>query len=125
MRITLETTKDGGKYERGRDEPVYGAQNGPDCRHLPGPPVPAPELPINDGYDYGAARPAATLPVGVLPPAAAAALTPAMGYAATGEERALVKPLVGAVTGIPPVEVPDIAVLLWGPLLRGAVVNVP
>ncbi|MEV1289145.1 MCE family protein [Micromonospora sp. NPDC049679] len=125
MRITLEVTKDGGKYERGRDEPVYGAKNGPDCRHLPGPPVPAPELPINDGYDYGAARPAVKLPVGVVPAVPAGAPLPAMGYAATNEEKALVKPLVGAVTGIPPVEVPDIAVLLWGPLLRGAVVNVP
>jgi phospholipid/cholesterol/gamma-HCH transport system substrate-binding protein len=48
-----------------------------------------------------------------------------MGYAGTGEERDLVKPLLGAVTGTPPAEVPDIAVLLWGPLLRGAVVNAP
>jgi phospholipid/cholesterol/gamma-HCH transport system substrate-binding protein len=46
-----------------------------------------------------------------------------MGYAGTPEEQALVKPLVGAATGTLPAEVPDIAVLLWGPLLRGAVVN--
>jgi phospholipid/cholesterol/gamma-HCH transport system substrate-binding protein len=46
-----------------------------------------------------------------------------MGQAATSQERALVRPLVGAVTGVPPAEVPDIALLLWGPLLRGAVVN--
>ncbi|SDZ29192.1 phospholipid/cholesterol/gamma-HCH transport system substrate-binding protein [Micromonospora pattaloongensis] len=124
MRITLEVTRDGGRYEPGRDEPVYGAKNGPDCRHLPNPPAPAPEAPINDGYDYAGARPRTPLPVGT---AAAAPAPPvaAMGYAATMQERALVKPLVGAVTGTPPVDVPDIAVLLWGPLLRGAVVNVP
>jgi phospholipid/cholesterol/gamma-HCH transport system substrate-binding protein len=34
-----------------------------------------------------------------------------------------VKPIVGAATRVLPAEVPDIAVILWGPLLRGAVVN--
>jgi phospholipid/cholesterol/gamma-HCH transport system substrate-binding protein len=121
MRITLEITRDGGKYERGRDEPVYGADNGPHCRGLPSPQQPAPEVPINDGYDYAGPRPGPLqLPVGL--PATAA---PPMGSAGTAQEQALVKPLVGAAMGTPPVEVPDIAVLLWGPLLRGAVVNVP
>ncbi|SCG47668.1 phospholipid/cholesterol/gamma-HCH transport system substrate-binding protein [Micromonospora echinaurantiaca] len=121
MRITLEVTRDGGKYERGRDEPVYRADDGPQCHGLPRPASPAPEKPIDDGYDYSGPRPPVTLPVGL--PAPAAGASPAMGQAATGQERALVKPLLGAVTGTPPAEVPDIAVLLWGPLLRGAVVN--
>ncbi|MBY8874888.1 MCE family protein [Micromonospora sp. PLK6-60] len=128
MHITLEVTRDGGKYQRGRDEPVYGAHNGPHCRGLPDPHQPAPEVPVHDGYDYGGDRPRSPLPVGVPGPSAArpagpVAGSPAMGQAGTGEERALVKPLVGAVTGTPPAEVPDIAVLLWGPLLRGGVVN--
>ncbi|MFG3422634.1 MCE family protein [Micromonospora sp. NPDC049460] len=123
MHITLEVTRDGGKYERGRDEPVYGADGGPHCHGLPRPARPAPEVPVDDGYDYSGARNPVPLPVGVAAPPPAAAASPAMGRAATGEERALVKPLVGAVTGTPPAEVPDIAVLLWGPLLRGAVVN--
>ncbi|WP_328415633.1 MCE family protein [Micromonospora sp. NBC_00389] len=122
MHITLEVTRDGGKYEKGRDEPVYGAHGGPQCRGLPQPGQPAPDVPVNDGYDRGGARPRTPLPVG-LPATAPAGASPAMGRAATGEERALVKPLVGAVTGILPAEVPDIAVLLWGPLLRGGVVN--
>jgi len=46
-----------------------------------------------------------------------------MGSAGTSEEQNLLRPLIGAATGVPPVEVPDIAVILWGPLLRGAVVN--
>jgi phospholipid/cholesterol/gamma-HCH transport system substrate-binding protein len=127
MHIRLEVTKDGGKYERGRDEPVYGADNGPNCRGLPNPRPPAPQVPNNNGYDYGGTRAARPpMPVGVPGPAPAgqpAARPSGMGQAGTGEERALVKPLVGAVTGTPPAEVPDIAVLLWGPLLRGAVVN--
>ncbi|MET8310377.1 MCE family protein [Micromonospora sp. NPDC005173] len=122
MHITLEVTRDGGKYEKGRDEPVYGAHGGPQCRGLPQPGQPAPDVPVNDGYDRGGARPRTPLPVG-LPATAPAGASPAMGRAATGEERALVKPLIGAVTGILPAEVPDIAVLLWGPLLRGGVVN--
>ncbi|MGQ5264487.1 MCE family protein [Micromonospora sp. ZYX-F-536] len=122
MHITLEVTRDGGKYEKGRDEPVYGAHGGPQCRGLPRPGQPAPDVPVEDGYDRSGARPRTPLPVG-LPATAPAGASPDMGRAATGEERALVKPLVGAVTGILPAEVPDIAVLLWGPLLRGGVVN--
>ncbi|MER7891548.1 MCE family protein [Micromonospora sp. NPDC094482] len=133
MHITLEVTRDGGPYQPGRDEPVYGARNGPQCYGLPHPKVPAPEHPVNDGYDYSGARPRPLLPVGVpgkqpAVPAGAAVpagdgASPEMGQAGTGEERALVKPLVGALTGTLPAEVPDIAVLLWGPLLRGGVVN--
>jgi phospholipid/cholesterol/gamma-HCH transport system substrate-binding protein len=123
MHITLEVTRDNGKYLPGKDEPVYGAKDGPNCRGLPGPPVPAPEVPINDGYDRGVDHSSPKLPVGI--PPGAPVPNPAMGYAGTGEERDLVKPLIGAVTGTPPAEVPDIAVLLWGPLLRGAVVNAP
>ena len=127
MHITLEVTRNNGKYESGRDDPVYGAKNGPDCRDLPNPPPPAHEVPVNDGYDHDGKRSgAAKLPVGLPVPAPAAAPpTPAMGYAGTTEERDLIKPIVGAATGVLPVEVPDIAVLLWGPLLRGAVVNLP
>lgn len=129
--ITLEITKDGGKYERGRDEPVYGARNGPQCYGLPNPAVPAPEHPINDGYDYGGKRNPLKLPIGLPSTTQSAAGTrhpdepTDMGSAGTAEERELVKPIIGAVTGLLPVEVPDIAVLLWGPLLRGAVVNAP
>ncbi|MFC4110465.1 MCE family protein [Micromonospora zhanjiangensis] len=120
MHITLEVTRDNGKYQAGRDDPVYAAHDGPRCRGLPNPAVPAPETPIGDGYDYGGSRPGpAKLPVGL--PAGG----PTMGYAGTSEERDLVKPIIGAATGTLPVQVPDVAVLLWGPLLRGAVVNLP
>jgi phospholipid/cholesterol/gamma-HCH transport system substrate-binding protein len=125
MHITLEITKDNGKYIAGRDEPVYGAHNGPNCWGLPNPPTPAPEVAINDGYDHSGSRPATPkLPVGLTVPAASGSTAgPAMGYAGTGEERDLLRPLIGSASGVPPAEVPDIAVLLWGPLLRGAVVN--
>jgi phospholipid/cholesterol/gamma-HCH transport system substrate-binding protein len=109
MHITLEITKDRGKYVAGRDEPVYGAKNGPNCRGLPDPAVPAPEGRVNDGYGGGAA-PVAASPV-------------SMGFAGTAEERAVIKPLLAAANGVQVDQVPDVAVLLWGPLLRGAVVS--
>lgn len=93
MHITLEATKDGGKYEAGRDEPVYGAKNGPNCRGLPHPKVPAGTVPLNDGYDYGG-------------------------------ERNLLRPIIATATGTQPESVGDLSLLLWGPLLRGTVVNV-
>jgi len=93
MHITLEATKDGGKYQANRDEPVYGARNGPNCRGLPDPAVPAPSVPLNDGYDYGG-------------------------------ERNLLRPIIAAATATPPDKVGDLSLLLWGPLLRGTVVNI-
>jgi phospholipid/cholesterol/gamma-HCH transport system substrate-binding protein len=106
MHITLEITKDNGKYVAGRDDPVYGAHSGPSCRGLPDPRVPAPEVRVGDGYGGGGVS-----------------LNAPMGYAGTAEESAVVKPLVAAVTGARADQVPDVAVLLWGPLLRGTVVS--
>ncbi|HEX6872124.1 MAG TPA: MCE family protein [Micromonosporaceae bacterium] len=108
MHITLEITQDNGKYVAGRDDPVYAASTGPNCRGLPHPGVPAPEVRVADGYGGGASASAAVAP---------------MGSAGTAEERHLIKPLVAAATGVPVTEVPDLAVLLWGPLLRGTVVS--
>ncbi|MEO3748063.1 MCE family protein [Plantactinospora sp. B5E13] len=134
MHITLEVTRDNGAYQPGRDDPAYGARTGPHCRELPDPSPPAPEVQVADGYDHGGSRPGPVkLPVGIPPTSGADAPPgggpavgggPAMGYAGTTEEKDLLKPIIGAATGSLPVEVPDIAVLLWGPLLRGAVVNV-
>ncbi len=124
MHITLEVTRDGGKYVPGADNPVYGAHNGPDCRGLPSPPIPAPGVPVNDGYDYGASRTTPRTPVGGLArPSAYLLDDPTMGYAGTAEEKALVRPLLAAATDVPVTAVPDVAVLLWGPLMRGSVVD--
>ena len=105
MHVTLEITKDNGKYVAGRDDPYYGAHNGPNCHGLPNPAVPAPSVATNNGYDYGAS---ANAP---------------MGFAGTAEEASFIKPLVAAATGVPADQVPDVAVLLWGPMLRGTVVS--
>jgi phospholipid/cholesterol/gamma-HCH transport system substrate-binding protein len=110
MHITIEATRGNGGYVPGRDAPVYGAHNGPHCYNLPHPTVPAAEANVTDGYDRGA-------------PAAAALAPVSMGYAGTAEERALLRPIVAAATGVTPPGVSDLAAVLWGPLLRGTVVN--
>lgn len=126
MHVTLEITKDNGKYVSGRDEPVYGAHNGPNCRGLPNPGPPSPEFRVNDGYGGPA--------VGGLLDAQDSASGPLagptdriqgapMGFAGTAEEAGFIKPLVAASSGMRADQVPDVAVLLWGPLLRGAVVS--
>jgi phospholipid/cholesterol/gamma-HCH transport system substrate-binding protein len=117
MHITLETTLDNGKYTKG-DEPVYGAHNGPNCRGLPSPGVPAPQVRVSDGYSGGAATPSA---IGL---GAAATGAAGMGTAATAEEKAALKPILAAASGTAPEDVSDLAVLLWGPMMRGTVVNV-
>ena len=47
----------------------------------------------------------------------------AMGFAGTAEERSLLDPIVAGARARRSDQVPDVADLLWGPLLRGTVVN--
>jgi phospholipid/cholesterol/gamma-HCH transport system substrate-binding protein len=112
MHITLEITKDQGKYAAGRDEPAYAAHNGPSCQGLPSPNVPFPAVNVNDGYQ-GRGGSSAALNYDSM----------SMGDAGTAQESQVIDPIVAAATGTRVDQVPDIAVLLWGPLLRGTVVN--
>jgi phospholipid/cholesterol/gamma-HCH transport system substrate-binding protein len=47
-----------------------------------------------------------------------------MGIAGTADEKAALKPILAAASGTAPDGVSDLAVLLWGPMMRGTVVNV-
>ncbi|MGH3656556.1 MAG: MCE family protein, partial [Micromonosporaceae bacterium] len=134
LNITLEIAKDQGKYEKGADEPPQNAgewpngKYGPNCFGLPNPQTPFPPWePDGTGYDWGRDRgPASHLPVSGSQGRTVddALLTdPTMGYAGSEEEQAMIKPLVAAATDTPVTEVGDLSVLLWGPLMRGAVVN--
>ena len=72
--------------QRGRDEPVYGAHNGPNCR--------GPAPPGGPGAG-GTGQRRLRLRREPLPRAAAGAIAPvAMGYAGTAEERSLLNPIV-------------------------------
>jgi len=66
---------------------------------------------VADGYSGGPAAGPATLGA------------PTMGIAGTAQEKATIKPLLAAASGTAPQDVSDLAVLLWGPMMRGTVVN--
>ncbi|MDQ1049676.1 MCE family protein [Streptomyces sp. V4I2] len=104
MHITLEVVRQQGAYEPG-EEPRYGERSGPDCRDLPGPPVPAPGAHLDDGSKAGSSAG---------PP----------GVSATRAEQRAVGSLVAPVLGVPADEVPPVATLLFGPMARGTAVSV-
>ncbi|GAA4908537.1 phospholipid/cholesterol/gamma-HCH transport system substrate-binding protein [Stackebrandtia albiflava] len=146
LHITLEITRDNGKYEPGMDEPAWATGYGPDCRGLPDPQTPGVERQFANGYDYATGR--VNLPINIpgltdaldyADPSDAATGTdtgdgetdtgflpfdPRMGYGGTEEEKQLIVPLVAAATGVDATRVSDTATLLWGPLLRGNTVSV-
>ncbi|MGA8115573.1 MAG: hypothetical protein WCA46_18060, partial [Actinocatenispora sp.] len=132
LHISLEITRDSGKYVAG-DEPQNLSDSGPNCRGLPGPPSPFPSYQVGDGYQYGTNHPGGPVTDGGATAGGLAIpgtggqgggdedLT--MGYSGTSEERHVVNPLVAAATGRDVTRLGDIDDLLWGPLMRGAVVN--
>ncbi|GAA4215860.1 MCE family protein [Actinocatenispora rupis] len=137
LHITLEISRDSGKYLPG-DEPAYGTDIGPRCWGQPNhPPVPAPEAPVHDGYDRSKDHGGVTMGLPQVPILQEPDIPPGpaagqgggtgsvdMGYAGTAEERELVDPLVAAATGDQVTRLGDITDLLWGPILRGATVSV-
>ncbi|MEU9655454.1 MCE family protein [Streptomyces chartreusis] len=106
MHITLEVVQPQGEYEPG-EEPRYGERSGPDCRDLPGPPVPAPGAHLDDGSKSGGSSSGGPLDV-----------------SATRAEQRAVGSLVAPALGVPADEVPPVATLLFGPLARGTAVSV-
>ena len=129
LHITLELTRDQRGYQPG-DEPVYGERSGPTCKGLPpNPPIrPFPvDIEVTDGYcdeeekapgiQNGCHEPA---PPG---PAASASDDPARALAQRDRDRAAVNAVIGPILGLAPPDVPDLAVLLFGPLARGTEVG--
>lgn len=143
LHITVEVTQDQGGYRPG-DETVFGEDSGPTCFGLPpGPPIvpfPVTVEPV-DGYcdeqerqpglqngcdgradsaqeGGGPGLPGAPGLPGLPGVPAAAARTAPVSVAET--DRATMSAVVGPVLGVAPQDVPDLAVLLFGPLARGA-----
>ena len=105
------------------DDPEFGADNGPHCETLPAPPYsqdnpgPQPEpLTVDDGVESGHNKHRAA-------PGPALGYDVTSGWAGTAAERSVVDSIAGPVMGVPADEVPDVATLLFGPLARGAEVN--
>ncbi|WP_326653529.1 MULTISPECIES: MCE family protein [unclassified Streptomyces] len=108
MRITLEFVRPRSAYRPG-EEPRYAERSGPDCRGLPHPQVPAPDVKLNDGTS-------GTHSGGALPGGA--------NVSATEAEQRAIGSLVAPVMGVPADRVPAVATLLFGPMARGTAVSV-
>lgn len=109
MRITLEFVRPRPGYKPG-EEPRNEARSGPFCAGLPNPHVPAPNYPLPDGTSSKRSA-----------PGSAGGPGPVSGTAA---EQRLIGPLVAPVMGESADDVPPVATLLFGPMARGAKVNV-
>jgi phospholipid/cholesterol/gamma-HCH transport system substrate-binding protein len=131
LHITLEFTEDQNGYQPG-DEPAYGESSGPTCRGLPPnpPEVPFPvDREVEDGYcdeeerapgvQNGCPRDGGSGPS----PAAEPARALAQPQPQRERDRAAVGAAVGPVMGLAPSDVPDLAVLLFGPVARGTEVG--
>ncbi|MFE7773270.1 MCE family protein [Streptomyces sp. NPDC057445] len=105
MRITLEVVRPRPAYRPG-EEPRYAERSGPDCHGMPRPQVPAPATKLDDGTSRATSQGSAT------------------EVSATESEQRAVGSLVAPVMGVPADEVPAVATLLFGPMVRGTAVSV-
>lgn len=107
-RVTLEFLPPGKSYRYPIDLPEFADTRGPNCYGLPNPPNSLPPVRYNDGTGPDSAD------ASVAAPPAPSARPRAMPL----------RPLLGPILGLPSSKVPDIAMLLYGPLLSGTTVNV-
>ena len=102
-----------------QDKPHFGEDRGPSCLNLPNPPWsqsnPVRHQPdMNDGVDE---------PTGKGTSRIAPSYYRTAGYAGSPEESSLLKSLLGPGLGLTASDVPDLGVLLLGPMARGAEVS--
>ena len=126
LHIVLETLPNQPRGYTAADRPVYADHRGPSCLHLTNPPW-SQSRPVRHQPDF---RDGVDSPTGkgtdrVAPSygASAGAATAGAGYAGSLAEAALLKRLLGPSLGEPAADVPDLGVLLVGPLARGAKVS--
>ena len=99
------------------DRPVIGVNGKPNCVGLPNPPIPLKGAPnFNDGVDnLGRGDAQRTVPGFEAPYSAPAG---------TESSKAFMRALTAPVLGVPADDVPDVATLLFGPLVAGTEVSV-
>ena len=123
LHIVLETLPHQPRGYTPADNPVYADNRGPNCLHLPNAPWsqsnPVRHQPnFNDGIN----SPTGKGTDRVAPPYGRA-FTRGTGYAGSPAETGLLKSLLGPSLGESPQDVPDLGVLLIGPMARGAKVS--
>ena len=116
-------------YSRPIDLPEFKDKRGPNCYGLPHPPMSLPVLRYKDGteddprFDAQGGSSGKSSPTTDRSGSLSRLFSPSMGYAGTREERLMFNDLLGPMLGVSSSSVPDIADLLWGPMARGAAVN--
>ncbi|RAG86690.1 mammalian cell entry protein [Streptacidiphilus pinicola] len=108
LHITLEVVLPRSAYHPG-EYPAYEDTSGPNCRGLPDPQVPAPGVDLKDGTTADNTSPLAS--------------GPNTGLAGTAAEQHVVNSLLAPVMDVPADQVPPVATLLMGPLMRGTAVS--
>jgi phospholipid/cholesterol/gamma-HCH transport system substrate-binding protein len=121
LHIVLETLPNQPRGYTAADKPVYGDHRGPSCLHLTNPPW-SQSHPVRHQPDFadGVNSPTGKGTDRVAPSYGAPAGT---GYAGSVAESTLLKRLLGPSLGEPAADVPDLGVLLVGPMARGAEVS--
>jgi phospholipid/cholesterol/gamma-HCH transport system substrate-binding protein len=131
LHIVLETLPNQPRGYTAADVPRLGEDRGPSCLHLPDPPwTQANPLPHQPDFDDGVDSPTGKGTSRVAPgfgPAVGRASGPVvgtgLGYAGGPAEDGLLTSLLAPGLGIPEADVPDLGVLLVGPMARGAEVG--
>jgi phospholipid/cholesterol/gamma-HCH transport system substrate-binding protein len=123
LHIVLEVIPHQPRGYTAADTPVYGDTRGPSCLRLPNPPYdqanPVRHQPnFVDGVDSPTGK-----GIDRVAPPYARTFTRGTGYAGSKAEAGLLKSLLGPSLGESPQDVPDLGVLLVGPMARGAKVS--
>jgi phospholipid/cholesterol/gamma-HCH transport system substrate-binding protein len=122
LHIVLESLPNQPRGYTTADNPVYADDRGPNCLHLPNPPWnqsnPVRHQPnFRDGVNSPTGKGTDRVAPGY------GAYTRGTGYAGGPGEAALLKSLLGPSLGVSAQDVPDLGVLLVGPMARGAKVS--
>jgi phospholipid/cholesterol/gamma-HCH transport system substrate-binding protein len=108
-------------YQNPIDLPEFNDTRGPNCYGLPNPPQSLPVIRYKDGteddprFDAQGGAPAKVHGIPAQPSA--------YDVAPTGGDLTALDTILGPVLGIPALDVPDVADLLWGPIAHGSAVN--
>ncbi len=122
LHIVLETLPNQPRGYTAADVPRLGDQRGPACLNLPTPPW-SQEHPLDHqpNFDDGVDSPTGKGTSRVAP--GYGYFGAGQGYAGGSDESALLKSLLGPGLGVTAADVPDLGVLLVGPMARGAEVS--
>jgi phospholipid/cholesterol/gamma-HCH transport system substrate-binding protein len=120
LHIVLETIPNQPRGYTPADNPVYGDTRGPNCLHLPNPPW-SQANPVRHQPNFvdGVNTPTGKGTDRVAP----SYFTRGTGYAGSAAESGVLKSLLGPSLGMSAQDVPDLGVLLVGPMARGAKVS--